>query len=176
MDNEIKKNSKLLDLFNTYNLKKCLKKSDILCSKCKKEKMILKTTKIYAAPKILIIHLKRIGYSEKQENLIQFPINNFDFTNVVENKKNNESSLYDLFAIINHQGNLIGGHFFAYVRNFLKNKWYCMDDDFINDIDEKNLVSRSAYVLFYQRKNTKIRNDKESKNLHTNHPKFIFKK
>ena len=51
-----------------------------------------------------------------------------------------------------------GGHYTAYCKNFLNNKWFEFDDESIyivaKDDDEdkirQHVVSRAAYVLFYK--------------------------
>lgn len=32
--------------------------------------------------------------------------------------------LYDLYGIVNHYGTLYGGHYTAYCKNFLNERWY----------------------------------------------------
>jgi len=61
--------------------------------------------------------------------------------------------LYDLFAVVNHYGNLGFGHYTAYAKNHLTNKWYCFDDSSVMEESEENVCSSASYVLFYKRKN-----------------------
>ncbi len=60
--------------------------------------------------------------------------------------------LYDLFAVVNHYGNLGFGHYTAYGKNHLTNKWYCFDDSSVQEEDPESVCSTASYVLFYKRK------------------------
>lgn len=62
--------------------------------------------------------------------------------------------LYDLYAVVNHVGALGGGHYFAYVLSQKDGKWKCFNDHQCKDIDEKEVVSSTAYILFYRRRDT----------------------
>jgi len=67
-------------------------------------------------------------------------------------QKNNKPLLYDLFAVVNHYGNLGFGHYTAYGKNHVTNKWYCFDDSSVQEEDPENVCSTASYVLFYKRK------------------------
>ncbi|XP_071476699.1 ubiquitin carboxyl-terminal hydrolase 31-like [Diadema antillarum] len=60
--------------------------------------------------------------------------------------------VYDLYAVCNHSGSLSGGHYTAYCRNSLDGQWYHFDDAKVTLIPEERLVSKAAYLLFYQRR------------------------
>lgn len=62
--------------------------------------------------------------------------------------------LYDLYAVVNHVGALGAGHYFAYVLSEKDGKWKCFNDHQCKDIDEKEVVSSTAYILFYRRRDT----------------------
>ena len=108
---------------------------------------------IYEAPHILIIQLKRFSASSKIDTLVDFPIENLDLSQFVINKNNDKNLLYDLFAISNHFGGLGGGHYIAYAKNFKDKEWYEFNDSSVHRISKESLVSSSAYVLFYRKKN-----------------------
>lgn len=42
--------------------------------------------------------------------------------------------MYDLFAISNHFGGLGGGHYTAYAKNHILNKWYNFDDSHASEV------------------------------------------
>ena len=51
-------------------------------------------------------------------------------------------------------GSLQGGHYTAFVRNYA-NQWVYYDDETNEKVkDLSNLVTPSAYCLFYRKKNT----------------------
>lgn len=61
--------------------------------------------------------------------------------------------LYDLFAISNHFGGTGGGHYTAYCKHPVTNQWFDCDDSYVREIKSENeLISESAYILFYKRK------------------------
>jgi hypothetical protein len=111
---------------------------------------------ISRAPKILVVHLKRFAYRghirERINEVVKFPLKDLNIEEFVE-EKTGEPLCYDLYAISNHFGSLGGGHYNAFVRGRNDtSKWYRCDDSNVSDIDEKDLVTSAAYVLFYIRK------------------------
>ena len=70
------------------------------------------------------------------------------------------SSVYDLYSVINHQGTLTSGHYVNISKNSLDNSWYQFDDDVIDKVGSDEVISESSYVLFYQRRNTKMSPDR----------------
>ena len=55
--------------------------------------------------------------------------------------------LYDLFAVSNHFGQLQAGHYTAMTLN--NGKWFQFNDHKISCIEEHDIVSSAAYILFY---------------------------
>ena len=53
---------------------------------------------------------------------------------------------YELFGIINHEGNVLGGHYYSYIK---KNKWFVFDDNTISQVQD--IVSDKNYCLFYRK-------------------------
>ncbi len=52
-------------------------------------------------------------------------------------------------------GGLGGGHYTAYAKNFIDNKWYDFNDSSVMPVaDPSRVVSSVAYVLFYRRRPT----------------------
>jgi ubiquitin carboxyl-terminal hydrolase 4/11/15 len=132
------------------------------CPKCKEHQLAKKKIEIYTCPEILLIHFKRFKNNYKLGNLVKFPIEGLDMEKFIHYKENeNSDNVYDLFAISNHVGNLDGGHYFAYCKNIYENKWYEFNDSSVSLIDENNIVSKNAYVLFYKKRNTKYKNIEE---------------
>ena len=58
--------------------------------------------------------------------------------------------IYDLFAVSNHFGQLQAGHYTAQTLN--NGKWYQFNDHKVVQVDESQIVSSAAYILFYQRR------------------------
>jgi ubiquitin carboxyl-terminal hydrolase 4/11/15 len=57
-----------------------------------------------------------------------------------------------LYAISNHFGGLSGGHYTAYGKNCIDGQWYDFNDSSVTSMSPDSLVSRSAYLLFYRRR------------------------
>lgn len=85
---------------------------------------------------------------------MDYPVESLDLSHFVLDKKaNGESLIYDLYAISNHFGSLNGGHYTAYCKNPIVNRWFEFDDTDVSKItDTSKLVSKAAYVLFYRRR------------------------
>ena len=163
--NNLKNNEKepklnLLDLLQNFGKKEKLTESNQwYCPKCKTNQLAEKQILIYSCPEILIIHLKRFNNNEKLGNWILFPITNLDMGKYIHNKE--ENNIYDLFAVANHQGALHGGHYYAYCKNEYDKQWYTFNDSSICDIEENNIVSKYAYILFYKKRQSKYPNLEE---------------
>ncbi|XP_004539339.2 ubiquitin carboxyl-terminal hydrolase 43a [Maylandia zebra] len=62
--------------------------------------------------------------------------------------------LYDLYGVCNHHGGMHGGHYTAYCRNSVDGQWYSYDDSSVDLVQDEEVCTRGAYILFYQRRNT----------------------
>lgn len=143
------------------------------CSTCKAHQRASKTIELWKTPDIFVIHLKRFSsfgaYNEKINTTVEFPIDGLDITNRVHSTKANlrfggkledgvlvykedEEIVYDLFGVDNHYGTLHGGHYTAYVKNFVDDKWYYFDDSRVRPADPNDSIAGSAYLLFYRRR------------------------
>ena len=61
-------------------------------------------------------------------------------------------SKYDLFAVSQHFGGTGGGHYTAVCKN-IDGNWYDYNDSSCSKISANEVVTPSAYVLFYRKKN-----------------------
>ena len=127
----------------------------------KKHVQAWKEMSIWSLPEILVIHLKRFSYEagaymvhrEKVSSLVHFPLRGLDMAPyTLGPEKDTENTIYDLFAVSNHFGGLGGGHYTAFAKNYKNGKWYNFDDASVRAIQENEIVSSNAYVLFYQRR------------------------
>jgi ubiquitin carboxyl-terminal hydrolase 4/11/15 len=66
--------------------------------------------------------------------------------------KKGQKAIYDLYAVSNHFGSLNGGHYTAFARNPISNKWNDFDDSNVNKMSPGDVNSKAAYVLFYKRR------------------------
>ncbi|OWK16726.1 USP15, partial [Cervus elaphus hippelaphus] len=106
---------------------------------------------------VLVVHLKRFSYSrymrDKLDTLVDFPINDLDMSEFLINP-NAGPCRYNLIAVSNHYGGMGGGHYTAFAKNKDDGKWYYFDDSSVSTASEDQIVSKAAYVLFYQRQDT----------------------
>lgn len=103
--------------------------------KTNEKKQLIKKTDFGYYPTILVIHLKRWIHTKKNKQIVHFN----DFLSL---NKNN----YELFGIINHEGNVFGGHYYSYIK---KNKWFIFNDNTISQVQD--IVSDKNYCLFYRK-------------------------
>ena len=83
--------------------------------------------------------------------MIDFPLNNLDLSKYVIGY-NKETYIYDLYAVCNHSGSVLGGHYTSFVKN-ANNKWYHYNDTNVTEVtDERHIVSPKAYCFFYRKR------------------------
>lgn len=107
------------------------------CPRCKVHRRASKKFELWKCPDILVIHLKRFSSSrnfrDKIDVLIDCPVEGLDLSNRVGLKENGQSLIYDLLAVDNHYGGLGGGHYTAYAKNWVDDKWYYCDGLFTGE-------------------------------------------
>ena len=126
------------------------------CKKCKKKVIVKKKFSLFFVPRLLIICFNRFAKSifssyEKNGEFIDFPLENLDMGQYIcgPDKK---YSKYDLFGVSQHYGDTGGGHYTAICKNYDGN-WYSYNDSSCFKSSPNNVVSESAYVLFYRKQN-----------------------
>ncbi|KAJ5129913.1 Peptidase C19 ubiquitin carboxyl-terminal hydrolase 2 [Penicillium bovifimosum] len=127
------------------------------CPRCKKHVSVTKKLELWKTPDMLIFQLKRFsasatGSTNKIRTLVDFPLEGLDLSNRVVGPNDGKTAVYDLIAIDRHHGSLHGGHYTAYIKDFISGKWLVADDSSIRHVREDRLVDESAYLLFYRRR------------------------
>jgi len=148
------KSPHLIDCFNYYVEGEILDGENAWYNEDTKEKInIRKKIQFWSFPNILVIDLKRFNSrNQKNQILVSFPIDDLDLSNYVIGYKK-ESYHYELYGVCNHSGNVLGGHYTAYVKNANK-KWYHFNDTSISEVGLiDSIVSPKAYCLFYRKVN-----------------------
>ncbi|ORY29156.1 hypothetical protein BCR39DRAFT_481921 [Naematelia encephala] len=128
------------------------------CSKCGGGPGTVATRKllIKKLPPVLSFQLKRFAHnatSTKIETSIRFP-SHLDMRPYVETSQGSESLpeslyLYDLFAVVTHEGKLDNGHYWADVLSSESAEWWHCDDDKVTPTTLSAVLSQKAYMLFY---------------------------
>jgi ubiquitin carboxyl-terminal hydrolase 8 len=131
------------------------------CPKCLKHVCALKMLALWTIPDILIIHLKRFQYENrdggvfrsKLEDRVVFPTQNLDMTKYVLGPIDSSSPpIYDLFGVSEHSGiTANSGHYTATVKNCKDGKWYRFNDSHVGISSGDAAITGGAYLLFYQR-------------------------
>ena len=102
---------------------------------------------------MLVIHMKRFSGAsfrrEKLSTLVDFPLRGLDLVDYIADDFDVDVPLYDLICVSNHIGGMNGGHYTAFCKNMTDDSWYNFDDTIVRKISERDVVSSSAYVLFY---------------------------
>jgi ubiquitin C-terminal hydrolase len=152
------------------------------CSKCKDFRVQTTRMTLWRLPPILVIHLKRFQFTStmrrKLRDLVVFPIEGLDLSRITapdghiskglgkaskqeastvgteasSNTIGGPNSLYDLYAVIHHQGALSGGHYVASIKSETDGQWRLFNDAQIYEIHDRDVVDPSAYILFYIRR------------------------
>uniref|UniRef100_UPI00292A5DD8 Ubiquitin carboxyl-terminal hydrolase 11,Response regulator FrzS n=1 Tax=Homo sapiens TaxID=9606 RepID=UPI00292A5DD8 len=145
-----------IELFTTVETLE--KENPWYCPSCKQHQLATKKLDLWMLPEILIIHLKRFSYTkfsrEKLDTLVEFPIRDLDFSEFViqpQNESNPELYKYDLIAVSNHYGGMRDGHYTTFACNKDSGQWHYFDDNSVSPVNENQIESKAAYVLFYQR-------------------------
>jgi len=153
-DVERNENVNLMDCFKSFTSEEQLGEDNKwYCGRCKEHMKATKKMDVYKLPKILMLSLKRFKGahgSSKIESVVDFPIQALNLSDV--SLTDGDDAIYDLYAISNHYGSLAFGHYTAYCKNHLDQKWYDCDDSHVGEQPDDTLVSSAAYVLFYRRR------------------------
>ncbi|KAK6482428.1 ubiquitin carboxyl-terminal hydrolase 15-like isoform X1 [Huso huso] len=149
---------KLKDCIELFTTKEKLGIEDPwYCPNCKQHQQATKKLDLWSLPPVLVVHVKRFSYSrymrDKLDTLVDFPISDLDMSEFLINP-NAGPCRYDLIAVSNHYGGMGGGHYTAFAKSKDDDKWYYFDDSSVSTASEEQIVSKAAYVLFYQRQDT----------------------
>ena len=122
--------------------------NQMYCNICNKLCDATYVTYLYSTPNYLILNLNR-GKGAVYECKVNFP-DQLNIFNFVTSKQ--ATTAYELYAVICHLGpSSMDGHFVAYCRNRLDNKWYLYNDGFVTLCHRaKQYTDGMPYILFYR--------------------------
>lgn len=94
-----------------------------------------------------------------------------------QNRRDDEENyMYDLYAVCNHHGSdLQGGHYTAFCRNPTDGQWYNFDDMHTKAISEPDVITKDAYILFYQRHSVGSSSSSSSSSSGSNQEHWVFR-
>ncbi|GMH39292.1 hypothetical protein BSKO_07190 [Bryopsis sp. KO-2023] len=132
------------------------------CEKCNQKCNATRQIRIHRFPPVLVLNIKRFKYTkdgrEKLTWNINYPVKGLKLQSYAskENRGSADSSVcYDLYASSNHFGTLTGGHYTAHCKvkdSSDKEGWFCFNDQTVKKVEEEDVVTPNAYVLFYARR------------------------
>ncbi|KAF9048837.1 cysteine proteinase [Panaeolus papilionaceus] len=147
------------------------------CAKCGKAHEASKRLSIRKLPPVLSFQFKRFeqktndkSSARKIDTPVRFPasINMAPYTSlfVRDTEKDSASSVlsnlgsdwmyeYDLFAVINHEGQMNNGHYTNFAR--FQDEWYRFDDDKVTHSSLGVCLSSVAYMCFYVKRHLDYR-------------------
>ncbi|MCP9258936.1 Ubiquitin carboxyl-terminal hydrolase 32 [Dirofilaria immitis] len=130
---------------------------EIICKPCGKKCPTTKRWPFGAYLKYwFIIHFKRFVCMKSERRwmksckVVDFPLENLDLKEWLRDPDIKTSTKYSCFAIANHYGAMASGHYVAYAKN--SNQWFSLNDSRCQAVKESHIDKKSAYLLFYERK------------------------
>lgn len=122
----------------------------VLNEKTGKKEAVRKHLSFWSFPTVLVIDIKRFNYmNRKNQILVEFP-DELNLSKYVCGY-NKESYIYDLYAVCNHSGSVLGGHYTCFVKN-ANNKWYHFNDTSVVEVQSSQIISPKAYCFFYRKR------------------------
>ncbi|XP_051668214.1 ubiquitin carboxyl-terminal hydrolase 2 isoform X1 [Manacus candei] len=148
--------------YGEVTLMDCLRlftKEDVLdgdekptCCRCKARTRCTKKFSIQKFPKILVLHLKRFSESRirssKLTTFVNFQLKDLDLREFASQSCNH--AVYNLYAVSNHSGTTMGGHYTAYCKSPVSSEWHSFNDSRVTPMSSSHVRSSDAYLLFYE--------------------------
>ncbi|KAM8747852.1 uncharacterized protein AB9X84_015733 isoform 2-T3 [Acanthopagrus schlegelii] len=128
------------------------------CNRCRRKQDADFGCEITHHPDVLTLLLKRFSFDYRRRRYVKL------YCEVdIPQTLHVENCTYDLYALVNHFGDLTGGHYTAQIKSFETEAWYHFNDAVVERVrkpifgaGDKSLMSCTAYLLMY-RKGSKSR-------------------
>ncbi|KAI9305564.1 hypothetical protein BJ944DRAFT_65977 [Cunninghamella echinulata] len=137
------------------------------CKNCNDTTKVRVYKSIYQLPKVLTLHVNLFDKNgNKNKKSIKYD-ETIDFSRYITTtlKHKSENAKYQLCGMIVHQnGSTIhSGHFVIYVKSS-NGMWYCLDNELVQQVNIKRLMSQQPYMLFYTQPPKYIKPIKQEQN------------
>jgi len=124
----------------------------LTCQGCGRSVQSTKSIKFIPSPILMITFKRFIDIQRKDGSWLGFPmtLDMTEFsTSTGRRRRRRDDLLYDLFAVINHEGTTVRrGHYFLYIK--IDDVWNVYNDGApISQITESQVVTDKAYALVY---------------------------
>jgi len=87
-----------------------------------------------------------------------------------------DDTIYELYSVCNHHGSdLQGGHYTAFCRNPTDGQWYSFDDVNTKQIAESEVITKDAYILFYQKSCLSANSSSSSSSSGSNQEHWVYR-
>jgi len=151
-----------------YPLTKCLDsffaeermdvESSWICRHCNEDVRPTKTLSWWRPPEVLIMQIHRVSWMrtghKKILNRVAYPVW-LNATKYVSNPKFGEV-IYDLYAVVLHNGSLEEGHYYTHVKSIVDDAWYKVDGGVITKlVDLQSVQDDNAVMVFYRKRSDK---------------------
>ncbi|XP_020248080.1 ubiquitin carboxyl-terminal hydrolase 21-like isoform X2 [Asparagus officinalis] len=144
----------LKDALESFTKVERIEETKFTCEGCKLQVLMDKQTKIDHAPPVISLHLKRFRNDgvtiDKIDKFVEYPLE-LDLRPFICYPKEEEQTVYDLYAVLVHEGTASYGHYYSLVRSS-PTIWHRMDDSMVTRASEAFVVRETAYILFYIKK------------------------
>ena len=148
------KTSTLYDCFDAFTAYETMEGENAWFNEATKAREdVRKRITFWNFPKILVITLKRFSADgeRKRQDVVDFPLTGLNLSKYVSGY-NAKQYVYDLYAVCNHTGGTMGGHYTAYVKT-REGEWNHYNDTQVErNISENKIVSTKAYCMFYRKR------------------------
>ncbi|XP_039298553.1 ubiquitin carboxyl-terminal hydrolase 2 isoform X2 [Nilaparvata lugens] len=156
---------KLSDCFDQFMQDEILDGDNMAkCTRCNAQRRCTKRYSIHKYPRVLVVHLKRFSPNNKFHKLmtsVNFPIEGLDLSPYSDNTHGDQVMEYDLYAVSNHSGTTLSGHYTANCRHPITQEWHCFNDSNVTSIQANRVVTSMAYVLFYEQRSTRCQTNRD---------------
>ena len=145
-------NNTVIPTINFSHCFKYIEKEELFqntyCEYCKETNYSKYKEIIYKMPKYLIIILNR-----GRGNIFKCNVEIPEFFNASQLKeiKSDKEEIYELVGVVSHFGEGgMGGHFIAFCKHNIDNKWRCYNDSIVTLCQNDYLTKGTPYILFYK--------------------------
>lgn len=146
-------------------LKHCLEeysKNEVLdeqnmwtCDGCNEKVQAHKQATIWEAAPSMVFQINRFNgdRTTKDKRHVDYPTTGLDLAPYItpQNRNPDATYTYRLQSVANHTGSLQGGHYYSYCIDDDTLRWFKYDDHVVSEITAKQVVTATAYILFYMR-------------------------
>ncbi|KAJ3371187.1 hypothetical protein GGF31_003610 [Allomyces arbusculus] len=120
------------------------------CDGCQGPTMATKELSIAKLPPSLCFQLKRFEASGTTSTKIETPVavpTTLNMAPFAARDVMHDRTLYGLYAVVHHRGQLHTGHYTVYVRQ--SDHWFRVDDDKVMQVHDSEATGANTYMCFY---------------------------